>query len=300
MTLTNYKKLNKEISQVKLNNIIKENLINFLKILKYNKKLGITFHRFTQSMIPLATVKDINLDYITPFQKEWENIRNFLTKYPMRLDTHPDQFCVLNSINPEIVQNSIAILEFHWKLQTAMGLSPLAVIHIGSCAPEKEEAITRFKKNFSLLPDHLKQMIMLENDDKTFTIIDTLTLCEELNIPMVLDYHHYQCNHENEKLKDYLFRIFNTWSSKAINPKIHFSSPKSSKEKRSHSTYANYKEFIKMLKLLEPLNKDIDIMLEVKGKEEALFRLTRQLSFFTKVRFTSPTVFEINKSSFTI
>ena len=61
---------------------------------------------------------------------------------------------------------------------------------------------------------------------------------------------------------------------------IHFSSPKSQKEKRTHHFYIDYSSFIKFINLLIPIQKDIDIMLESKGKDEALFRLLRQLHHY--------------------
>ena len=34
----------------------------------------------------------------------------------------------------------------------------------------------------------------LENDDKTYNVLETLITCEKENIPMILDYHHYMAN----------------------------------------------------------------------------------------------------------
>ncbi len=34
----------------------------------------------------------------------------------MRVDFHPDQFCVLNSVKSDVVSNSVKILEYHYNL----------------------------------------------------------------------------------------------------------------------------------------------------------------------------------------
>lgn len=108
---------------------------------------------------------------------------------------------------------------------------------------------------------------------------------------MVLDYHHYICNHEkNERLDKLLPRIIKTWENTNLNPKMHFSCSLNSKQKRNHSTYLNYNSFIKFLKLLKPLNTDIDVMLEAKGKDEALFRLVRQLKFYKDFKVKGTTI----------
>jgi len=142
--------------------------------------------------------------------------------------------------------------------------------------------MTRFINNFYKLPVEIQGMIALENDDKVFMIEDVLKLCEKLNIPCVLDYHHYICNHD-EELEPLLPRIIATWNGKI--PKMHFSSPKSQKEKRTHHFYIDYNSFLKFINLLKKFNIDIDIMLESKGKDEALFKLLRQLKFYKVCKF---------------
>ena len=131
------------------------------------------------------------------------------------------------------------------------------------------------------LPPTLQQSIYLENDDKIFTVNDTLNLCEELHIPFVLDYHHHCCNHDEIDLTSLLPRIVNTWKDTKLNPKMHFSSPKNKKEFRNHSEYLDIQSFLNFLQILKPLATDIDIMLECKAKDDALFRLMRQIHFYT-------------------
>ncbi|MFK4997457.1 hypothetical protein ACI2OX_07600 [Bacillus sp. N9] len=62
----------------------------------------------------------------------------------------------------------------------------------------------------------------LENDDKTYDVEETLIVCEQENIPMVLDYHHYMANKGAVDLSHYLPRIFNTWNRFSAIPKFIF------------------------------------------------------------------------------
>ena len=41
-------------------------------------------------------------------------------------------------------------------------------------------------------------------------VLDVLNLCKEINVPMVLDYHHHLCNNNNLDINIYLKRIINT------------------------------------------------------------------------------------------
>ncbi len=289
MTYTKYQKL-KDKGNQELDKLILENLKLFSKVIDYNIQNKITFYRMTHNILPLATIKNIDYDY-TKYKDKWKKIGDKIKKYNLRVDAHPDHFLVLNSENPEVLSNSIRILENHLLIFKMLGIDSRVVLHIGSHLPNKELAIKRFMKVFLNLPKSLQKIIILENDDKTYTVTETLELCQKLNIPMVLDYHHFTCNHEKqEDIKKLLPLIIKTWDNDTLNPKMHFSSPKSQKEKRTHHFYIDYNSFLKFINLLIPLNTNIDIMLESKGKDEALFKLLRQLKFYKPFKMQSNTL----------
>ena len=298
LSFSQYQKLGTEKANVKLTEIILDNLIVLENILRYNVKNGIYFYRLSQNMIPLATHPEVDFDYITPFLTKWKRIGQWIKRHQIRVDFHPDQFCVLNSHRQEVVTSSIKILEFIYAIYQALGIdNGKVVLHIGSSVIGKKESIERFKKNFFQLPLPLQQMILLENDDKIYTIEDTLALCEELHLQMVLDYHHYRCNHTQHNLDPFLSRILAAWKESGYPPKVHFSSPKSKQEKRAHSFYLDYKSFVQFLEVIKKYPYDVDIMLECKGKDEALFRLVRQLKFLYPVKFFKQAVFTLTEDS---
>ena len=265
----------------KLNNIIIENLTNLEKIIDYNIKNNIHLYRLTSKLIPLATHREINFDYINKYQSLYQKIGNKIEKHNIRIDTHPDQFCVLNSTKKDIVDNSINILKYHYNILKALNIkNKIIILHIGSSVLGKQNSIKRFINNFYKLPKYIQECIVIENDDKIYNIKDCLLLCETLNIPMVLDYHHHICNNDNLNIDDYLERIFKTW--KNLPPKIHFSSPKNKTKKdfRSHHDYIDINDFIQFLEKIKHYNINLDIMLECKQKDEALFKLVRQLKYY--------------------
>ncbi len=297
ITYSSYLKLEPTKANKKLTQIIKNNLHNLKIILKYNHQNKVNFFRLSHNIIPLATHPQVQYDYITPFQKEWTAIGNLITKYHTRVDTHSDQFCVLNSISPQIVKISKGILEYNYQIFKAMNIQSKCVVHIGGATISKEEGLKRFKETFTSLPKYLQDIIIIENDDKIYNTKDTLELCEELNVPMVLDYHHHLCNQTEEKIQSYLPRIIHTWDNTNLPPKMHFSSPKSKKERRSHSNYINYQDFITFLDIISTLHSDIDIMLECKAKDLALFRLLRQLNIYSHYKIKNTTIIIKEKNS---
>lgn len=292
ITYTNY--INKNYNTSKLLEITKNNLDSLYEIIKYNVKNNFHFYRLTSKLVPLATHDKVDFDYITPLLDEYKKIGKLINDNNIRVDTHPDQYAVLNSMDGKIVKNTVEILEYHYKIMDALGIKyKIIILHVGSSACGKKASITRFINNFNKLPDHIKKCIAVENDDKVYNIKDVLELCHKINVPMVLDYHHFICNNEKEDINDYLKEIIDTWDGKL--PKMHFSSPKSKlkKEFRSHSDYINKECFIKFINILKKQDKDIDIMLEAKAKDDAISRLVRCLKYETNYKFLDETTFII-------
>ena len=281
ITYTNYEKILKEegieSANKKIEEIINKNLDNLEQIILYNIRNNIHFYRMSSSIFPLITHPKIKLNPFKTFEKKLTNIGDLIKKHNMRVDIHLDQFCVLNSVNKDVVYSTINIIKFYKNMLNSMNLKTNMILHIGSNTFGKNNSITRFINNFNKLEGETKQMIILENDDKTFNIKDTLYICKKLKIPMVLDYHHYICNNEHELLEDYIQQIFDTWNGKI--PKIHISSPKNKKEYRSHHDYIDINDFISLLDKIKPINQDFDIMIEAKQKDEALFKLIRELKY---------------------
>ncbi|MBE6152075.1 MAG: UV DNA damage repair endonuclease UvsE [Firmicutes bacterium] len=289
---SNFLKNNEDFQ--KLDEIIKLNLQSLNQIIDYNIKNNIHFYRISSNLIPLASMKIIKFNYINKFKNLYKEIGDKIKKYNIRVDMHPDQFTVLNSTKKEVLDNTFEILNYHYNVLDALNIEEkVLILHVGSNVFGKNASITRFINNFNKLPNHIKKSIVIENDDKIFNIIDTLELCEKINRPMVLDYHHYICNNGNIEIKDFYKKIFSTW--KNINPKIHFSSPKNKTKKdiRSHHDYINSDDFISFIEQVKYLNFDLDIMLEAKAKDEALFRLLRELKYKTNYKFIDETTFEV-------
>lgn len=279
VTYTYYQKLYSEEKKItKLKQVTSSNISALKDILEYNTRNNIHFYRMTSSLVPLATHPEVNWNYRTFFKRNFQIIGEHLKSNKIRVDTHPDQFNVINSVSPEVVENTKNNLWFHTNLFEDLNY-PLGkmVLHVGSGAGGKEKSLERFKENFTNYPKEITSKIILENDDKTFTAKETLKLCKELGIPMVLDAHHHLCNNDGEDIKSLLGEIFHTWKNENLPPKLHFSSPKETPTDRRHADFINPDEFISFLELCRDFNTDIDIMIEAKMKDSALFDLVKSI-----------------------
>lgn len=289
-----YTTFQKDKDYKKIDTAIKSNLNALKEILTYNIKNNIHFFRLSSKLIPLATKSDVIFDYIDPYKDYYNSIAKIIKDNKLRIDFHPDEFCVLNSTKSEVVKNSIAILEYHYNLLKALEIkNKILVLHIGGNTFGKKNSISRFINNFNTLSKDIQESIAIENDDKIFNIMDCVYISKNINVPVILDYHHHICNHDELDINDYLKDILSSWHN--ATPKMHFSSPKNKTKKdfRSHNDYINVDDFINFIDLLKPFNHDIDIMIEAKAKDEALFRLVRELKYKTDYKFIDDTSFEV-------
>lgn len=281
-----YNEYLKEGNLDKLDRVIISNLESLENIIDYNIKNNIHFYRMSSKIIPLATKDDVCFDYIDKYKVYYDRIGSKIINSNMRVDFHPDQFCVLNSTKKDVVNNSIKILEYHYNLLDVLGVkNKILVLHVGSSVLGKDNSIKRFINNFNKLPKYLRDCIAIENDDKVFNVADVIKISNIIGVPIVLDYHHHICNKSEFDMED----VFDSW--KDICPKVHFSSPKNSKDYRSHSEYINSDDFIKFIENIKEYNYDIDIMIEAKMEDDSLFRLVRELKYKTDYYFVDDTTF---------
>ena len=276
VTFSNYSKIalpDKKLE--KLKSVAASNLKDLETIIKYNIENNIHFYRITSALIPLVTHPEVGYWGHREFlRKDFEYVGKLINDSKMRVDTHPDEFNVINSINPKVVENTKINLvrQAEWFEDFKYDLGKM-VIHVGGATNGKEAGLERFITNFDNFPTEVKSKIIIENDDKTYTAQETLNLCNELSLPMVLDIHHHNCNNNGENIYELIPQIFLTWKNEKLPPKLHFSSPREGEKDRKHSDFINAKDFVIFLENIKHFNTDIDIMLECKEKDLALFRL---------------------------
>lgn len=292
MTYATFSKLqDREAAIKKLLRIGEENLHNTLRLLKHNNAHDIHLYRMSSKLIPLATHEALQgeLDPYTALAEPFQAIGRYAKERGMRLSFHPDHFTVLSTPRQEVLSKSIQDLEHHVRMLEAMGLDARAKnnIHVGGAYGDKAAAGARFIDHFSALPERIQQRLTLENDDKTFNALETLEIAEALQVPMVFDIHHHEVNNGGEGYEKLWPRILKTWESKLaqadalrdapLPPKIHVSSPKSDTDPRGHADYVAAKPLLRFLKEISAYTPRLDVMIEAKHKDEALFQLIREL-----------------------
>lgn len=255
------------------------------KMLRWNDRYNIKFLRLSSEMFPFAS-HDVYGYKLAPFASEaLAEAGKVAAELGHRLTTHPGQFTQLGSPREEVIKASIRDLEYHCELLDLLKLPPqqdrdaVMILHMGGIFGDKEATLERFRENYANLPQGIKNRLVLENDDVCYSVHDLLPICEELNIPMVLDYHHNNIVFDADKIREGTLdimglydRIKATWDRKGIKQKMHYSEPCAgaitARQRRKH----NARVFS-----LPPCAPDMDLMIEAKDKEQAVFEVMRNL-----------------------
>lgn len=259
---------------------LREKIINNLTltrdILFWNIEQGIYMYRITSALLPLVDHKEILKDFPWRWQEDREilklmgEIKEIVKNNNIRLSSHPDQFTVLNSPKRNVVENSINYLKHHYEMLNLLGGSDM-IIHTGGAYGNKEEGMKRFIKVYKELPEEIRKMVRVENDDVSFNIHDILYISEETGVGVVLDIHHHRCNKIKEISYEDIKKIEKTWEGYGICPKMHISSGKEGRFDRRHSDYILEEDLIELMDLI--LDVKVDLMVESKAKEGAVLKI---------------------------
>ncbi|KAJ8086840.1 hypothetical protein PM082_005665 [Marasmius tenuissimus] len=256
----------------------RKNVEDLLTIIQWNEDNKIRFLRMSSEMFPFAShgVYGYSLDYCASLLAQAGDLAR---KYGHRLTTHPGQFTQLGSPKPGVVEASIRELNYHSEMLDLMGVGAdgVMVIHGGGVYEDKAATIERLKKNIrDLLPAGPRARLVLENDELCYNAEDLLPVCEELDIPLIFDYHHDSLYPSSISPSEIIRRANAIFHRRGIRPKQHLSEPRPGAvtimEKRAHADRCASlpKEMEE-----EGVSMDVDLMIEAKDKEQAVFELYR-------------------------
>jgi len=277
-TATALLKLPRRARLAKLADISSHNADSLLAALRFCAANGIGSFRISSPILPIKThpkagyrVEDLpGGDAIIA---KYRACGAFALEHGVRTGFHPDQFVVLNSPNPVVVQHAVADLEAQAELAEWTNADTVN-IHGGGGYGDKPAALARFAKNLSLLSDRARALLTVENDDKTFTPSDLLLICRAEGVPLVYDAHHHRCNRDSLSIEDATDAAVMTWGRRE--PLFHISSPingwKGPHPERHHD-YINLRDFPKCW-----IGRSLTVEVEAKAKELAVLRLQRALA----------------------
>lgn len=258
---------------------ILDNLKDILTMIDWNEANGIRVFRLSSEIFPHMSnplAPNYDFEFAKPLLKQ---IGDKAKQLRHRITFHPGQYNVVGTPNPDMFKKTCRDLEYHATMLDLMGMGKdsVIVIHGGGVYGDKAATITRWCQQFLKLPECVKPRLVIENCEKNFSIIDCLEVSRRVNIPVVFDTHHFECYkilHPDEEFLEpemYIEAILDTWERRDIKPKFHVSEQGSGK-------CGHHSDFIEilptyLLEIPEIYGIPIDIMIEAKMKEQAIFKL---------------------------
>lgn len=262
-----------------------QNLKDTLTLMDWNEKHGIKVFRLSSELFPHKSnpkVEDYSFDFAIPYLKE---IGKKSKMYGQRLTFHPGQYNVVGTPDEKTFQQTCVDLKYHADVLDLMDLdnNSVIVVHGGGVYGDKEKTIKRWCDQYNRLPENVQRRLVIENCEKCFSIKDCLKIAIKTSIPIVFDTHHFTCYkklHPDETFyppEYYIKHLLPFWKRRNIKPKCHVSEQGSGRI----GHHSDYVETIPsyLLEIPSRHNTSIDIMIEAKAKEQALFHLYKKYPY---------------------
>jgi UV DNA damage endonuclease len=133
----------------------------------------------------------------------------------VRVVIHPDQYVVLSSDSPQVVETSIAILADLARAFDRFGLphSSWAAMNIHGGKAGKSDQLVEVIRG---LPDNIRSRLTLENDEHAYGAAVILEVCRRAGVPFVFDVHHHVVreklvSYEDESVPHFVAEARDTW-----------------------------------------------------------------------------------------
>jgi len=218
----------RQIVEDKLIDVAKRNILNTHALVKKVAELprGLRMLRLTSDMFSFYTMdeyKDFwhSTDVQNSLERWMAPIGETARANDVRVSFHPDQFVVLASDRPEVVNKSIEEFEYHADMARFMGygksFQDIKInVHIsGRAGPEG------IRRAYNRLSPEARNGLTIENEEMSWGLDSCLELADL--VPIVLDIHHnwIKTGEYIEANDDRVKKVIDSW--RGVRPAIHYS-----------------------------------------------------------------------------
>lgn len=257
----------KSVTPNVLTGLIQSNLDALDHILDYNIRNGIKLFRISSDIITFGSHPINTVKWWEVFKDQLDAIGQKAKANGLRLSMHPGQYTVLNSPDAEVVERAVDDLRYHTRFLDALGLSRehKIILHIGGIYGDKSAAIERFIRQYGRLDENIRRRLIIENDDRQYTVSDVLSIGQGQGIPVVFDNLHHEINPDpSHSMRKWIALCAGTWKTEDGPQKMHYSQQEPGRRPGSHSDTLDVDQFLQYYE--EIRDSGSDVMLEVKDK----------------------------------
>ncbi|MCS7264639.1 MAG: UV DNA damage repair endonuclease UvsE [Armatimonadetes bacterium] len=257
------------LSEKKVVETVNANLDDMERILAWMAKFpSLRLFRIGSSLIPFASHEKFRFDWRKLFGERLKEISEKFLPLGFRFSMHPGQYIVINSPSLKIYRRAVSEIIYSCQVLDAMSLdnSHKVIVHGGGIYGDKVESLSRLAKRLKCLPEEFRKRIALEHDEHCFSFADIVSVCEEVGVAPVFDWHH-QSLLPTMDLERWLLRAKALWDGI---PEVHISSQKPNASAGAHDLFVRTKD---LRGLIASLPFVFDLMIEAKAKEVAALKV---------------------------
>ncbi len=256
-------------SEERVQETVNENLTCLRAILDYNVRNGILFFRITSDIVPFASHPVCRFPWQEYFSGVFQKIGTYIRDNTLRISMHPDQFVLLNTPKDDVLQRSIADLRYQVQVLDLLGLDTSAKIqiHVGGVYGDKNKSMDRFVENYLTLDTAIRRRLVIENDERLYTVADCCAIHDRTGVSVLFDAFHHSVHNNGEKIPDIMDMVSATWQKADGIPMVDYSSQQPKKRPGAHAETLDPGDFRRFLAMTGTC--DMDVMLEIKDKEKS-------------------------------
>ncbi|MGE3279130.1 MAG: UV DNA damage repair endonuclease UvsE [Candidatus Altimarinota bacterium] len=267
----------KSFSEDRFLETVASNLACLRQTLEWNVEHRLMFFRITSDVIPFGSHPVNQIEWWNVFQKAFQEVGSYLQDHHFRISMHPGQYTLLNAPDEKVLANAVMDLEYHARVLDLLGLdtSHKVQIHVGGVYGDKEKSMERFVKVYKGLPSSIRTRLVIENDERSYSLQDCLKLHKELGIPVLLDTFHHSLLNEGETLREALQMAAKTWKKSDGVLMVDYSSQQKNARFGMHAEHIDGEDFKSFLESAQGIH--CDVMLEIKDKEKSALEALQSL-----------------------
>ncbi|MBX3001232.1 MAG: UV DNA damage repair endonuclease UvsE [Caldilineaceae bacterium] len=221
----------------RLRDLYAANIVRLELALDFCIRHQIGLYRITSDLFPFAD-SDVGEPLLAEFAADLARLGQKATEAAIRMVMHPDQFVVISSESPSVVENSIGVLAHHAQVLDLLGQprSSWALLEIHGGKSKRADALIDV---IGQLPHPIRSRLALENDESAYSAAEILAVCKAAGVPMVFDAHHHIVkekleSYEHPSVAEMVLAARETWPDPAWQL-VHISNGREHFQDRRHS-----------------------------------------------------------------
>lgn len=250
----------------KVRGVVESNLAVAEAIVRWNgeRRIG----RLGSQFVPFASHPAFPYDWEREHRAALARLGKTAKGAGVRLSMHPGQYVCPGSERAEVVEKSLAELRYAARvLELAGAEDGVVVIHLGGAYGNRPAAMRRFVA--ALRGERgLLRYLALENDKMVWTPEEAIHAASELGVGAIVDNLHWRLNPGRMGLAEAVAAARALWGDRR--PKLHLSSQDPEKQRGAHAGFIDCRDYEE---LAEACGGQGDVMVEAKGKEQAVLAL---------------------------